>query len=163
MIPIAIGMAGFWHRIPGPVRKVAVYATLAGLGLWAFRVFWLNPHDNRIEANARIKITRELEKEFNARYKHQINSLQDQKAAIEETAARLQESNEALVRSREAIVNSLNRSLANIKIIGANQHAQDQSVPDYMLDGRLRDVSNALECAKPGTTRPGCPGAADGN
>jgi hypothetical protein len=163
MIPIVMGVLGFWNRVPGPVRKVAIYATIAGLGLWAFRVFWLNPHDNRIEANARIKVTRELEKEFDTRYKKQIHSLQKEKAEIEETAARLQEANEALARSRESIVNSLNRSLANIKIIGANQHAQDQSVPDYMLDGRLRDVSNALECAKPGTTRPGCPGAADGN
>jgi hypothetical protein len=162
MLPIIMSILSFWKGLPGPVRKVVEYIALLALAFWAFKVFWLNPHDNRVEAESRIKVSEDLKKDFDTRYKQQIKTLQEQNATLEGKAARLQVENADLARSRETIVGNLNKSLANIKLIGATQHAQDQSVPDYMLDGRLRDVSNDLECAKPGSTKIGCPGAVNG-
>src|SRR3972149_1642745 len=106
---------GLWAGLPGPVKKIVEYAALLGLALWAFKVFWLNPHDNKVEGESRIKLTKELEKDFNTRYKQQIQSLQNEKATLEEKAARLQDENVNLARSRETIVGNLNKSLANIK------------------------------------------------
>jgi hypothetical protein len=158
-----IAVAAVLGMIPGPVKKGLMYAALAGAALWAFKVFWLNPHDNKIEAESRIKVTEEVRKDAEARWKLKYKKLEDQAKSLEEKAVELQLANDSLVRSRESIVSSLNKTLTNIKIIGATNHAQDQAVPDYMLDARLRDESNDLECSRPSNIdKIGCPSATNG-
>ena len=153
---------GFWKGLPAPVKRILEYAALVGLVLWGFKVFWLNPHDNKVAAEERMKVTEDIRKAAEAKWQQQYKNLQKTNQDLEQRSAALQVTNQELARSREAIVSSLNKTIANIKTIGVNTHAQDQAVPDYMLDAVLRDVSNALKCSKPGNAgKEGCPAALD--
>lgn len=158
-----LSIATFWKGLPAPIRRIIEYAGIVIAVLWAFKVFWLNPHDNKVAAKERMNVTEEIRKAAEAKWQQQYKDLQEQNKNLEDKAASLQESNAALVRSRESIVASLNKTLANIKVIGATTHAQDMAVPDYMLDSILRSVSNELKCSKPGNIgKEGCPSSSNG-
>lgn len=149
---------GIWGGIPGPIRKILAYAGIAVIALWALKVFYLNPYANRIEADTRIKVSEEMRKQAEAKFKIQLEELQTQRQDLENKVATVEAANKELARSREAMVGSFNKTLSHIKEIKDASSHQDALVPDYMLDGRLRDVSNALECSRPGNIdRIGCP------
>lgn len=154
---ILFSIIGFWKGLPAPARRFLQYAAVLAVVLWGFKVFWLNPHDARVAAAERMRVTEDIRKAAEQSWRVRYDELKQQNTELERRTAELQLSNEALVRSREAIVSSLNKSLSTIKAIGDNAHAQDSNVPDYMLDSVLRDVSTALLCAKPGNIgRPEC-------
>lgn len=153
-----LSVIGMWKGLPGPIRRLVEYAAIAGLLLWGFRVFWLNPHDDKVATRERMKVTEEIRKAAEEKWQLKYRDLEDRNKTLQLRAEELQDATDALARSRENIVAGLNNTLAHIRIIGASNHAQDQNIPDYMLDTVLRDVSNSLECAKPGNaSKPGCP------
>jgi hypothetical protein len=134
------------------------YAAIVLVALWAFKVFWLNPHDNKIAAQERAKVSGEIKKDYDKRYQKTIKGLEEKNASLEERALKLERANTDLARLRESMVSGFNKTLATIKQIEDSNNAEDRNIPDYLLGQRLSDVSNAIECAKPANKgRTGCP------
>lgn len=152
----ALGL--FWKGLPAPIRRLIEYAGIILVALWALKVFWLNPHDNKVAAEERSKVTDEIKKDFDKRYQTTIEDLKTRNSSLESKTADLERQNSDLAKTRESIVTGFNKTLASIKQIEVNNHAEDRIIPDYLLGARLRDVSNAIECAKPANRgRAGCP------
>lgn len=155
---LAIGKA--WKSMPAPVRRILEYAGIVLLALWALKVFWLNPHDNKVAAQERAKVTDEIKKDFDKRYQQTISNLETQSESLLQRAAGLEKTNADLAKSRDAMVSGFNKTLTAIKQIEDRNNADDRTIPDYLLGQRLGDVSNAIECAKPANK--GRAGCADG-
>ena len=148
----------FCKKVPAPIKTFMMYAGIVLIGLWALKVFWLNPHDNKVAAQERAKVTDEIKADFEKRYKVAVKDLITQKNTLEDKVFDLERANQDLARSREVLVLSFNKTLSKIKQSEAVYHAEDRAVPDYLLGARLSDVSNAIECAKPANKgRAGCP------
>lgn len=152
-----LAISAFWSKLPAPIRRLLEYAGIILLALWALKVFWLNPHDNKVAAQERAKVTDEIKKDFDKRYQQTISDLKIKNGNLEKRTADLEIMNSDLARSRDAMMSGFNKTLSAIKQIEGKNNADDRAIPDYLLGQRLSDVSNAIECAKPANKgRAGC-------
>jgi hypothetical protein len=150
MIPFIGAGLGLWSGLPAPVRKIAVYAGIGILALWAFKVFWLNPHDNRIEAESVIKTTEQVRKQAESDWKPRLEALAADKQTLIQKVASLEEKAKELDRSRQVLESNLATGIKQIRVNQEKNSGKVISIPADRLDDVLRGLSSELA----GSTKP---------
>jgi tRNA G26 N,N-dimethylase Trm1 len=149
MIPF-IGVAfGFWKGLPAPARKIAMYAGLAILAFWAFKVLYLNPYANKIAAETTIKVTEQVRKQAEASWKPRVEALAADKQALVQKVASLEEKAKELDRSRQVLEGNLATGIKQIRVNQEKNSGKVIAIPADKLDDAMRGISSELSGAKP--------------
>lgn len=137
-----IGIAALWAN--PLVRKITIYGAI-GLGAaWAFKVFWLNPHDNKIEMKARQSMAEELEATKRAEWEAKEEAIRASADEVEREKLSLESQRQLLAAERANIARTLRAGLERIQ----NERIRDvediSNVPDVGLWDAIREISNQL-------------------
>lgn len=141
----------FWIGLPSPVQRICEYAGVALLTIYAFRVLWLNPHDNKIEQQGKVSATEQVRKDEEKIWKDQTDKLKADNADLANQVLSVQSQNVELQKSRDSLVGALNTSITQIKTVQEGHRVEVSNIPASDLDGALRDLSNQL-AASPSVT-----------
>lgn len=141
-----LGMAA----LPDPLKKVIVYLVLGAVGLWAFKVFWLNPHDQRVADETKAEVTEKVKKEEEARWKPLQEELKKQNEALARQIVTIQAQIVILQESRQKIENGLAVELKSVKAQEAENRSKIDAIPIADLQKSVEALSAQL--AGTGTT-----------
>ena len=137
-------------------RKIIIYVAIAAGAFWAFRVFWLNPHDNRIEAAATIKATKEIEKAKQAEWDAKEKAIADSQNSLVLAQQKLLADRQAVTqrtadldRMWQESKRTLQQVVTQAKTAQEMNDAQIAALPDTELLNTLRARSAALGKPKP--------------
>lgn len=133
--------------LPEPLKKLIVYAVLVALTFWAFKVFWLNPHDAAVAAATATKVTDQVKKEEEARWKPIQEALLKQNAELQKQLVSIKAEIAELQASRVRLEKGLQADLAKVK----QQEAVNRSRIDLIPVEKLQETVNALSAQLAGT------------
>lgn len=149
-----IAVPALWAMMPTPVKKALIYIGIGGAVLWAFKVFWLNPHDNKIESESRIRLSEEIRKDAESKIKAKVAELNAKMDDLESRAKELDAVNAELIKNRDILKSSLDKALAANHAIQEVNLANIKDIPPDKLIASIRALSNQLQSGNQKTRPP---------